>query len=115
VSLYYVLRYIIYTVNSLTQLVCTWQHVLSHYQAIRPFVDLIDQLCTVCWHEWNACHKLTGVLVIRYKLKVLRTIKVKIEHVFWMCFSPVFVAVLLSHFYSVFFVVFIEALRIVEL
>jgi hypothetical protein len=36
-----------YTVFSLTQLVCRWQHVSAYYKAIiRPSIDLIDQLCS---------------------------------------------------------------------
>jgi hypothetical protein len=43
-------QYIIHTIYSLTQLVCKWQHVSAYYQAIiRPFAELIDQVCTICW------------------------------------------------------------------
>jgi hypothetical protein len=38
----------------LTQLVSRWQHVLAYYQAItRPFIDLVDQVCTICWRKWE--------------------------------------------------------------
>jgi hypothetical protein len=41
-------------INSLTQLVCKWQHVSVYYQTvIRSFIDLIDQVCTICWGEWD--------------------------------------------------------------
>jgi hypothetical protein len=49
-----VLQYIIHTINSLTQLVSKWQHVSAYYKAIiRPFIDLVDHVCTVCWCKWD--------------------------------------------------------------
>jgi hypothetical protein len=36
---------------------CKWQHVSAYYQAIiRPFIDLINQVCTICWRQWDPIH-----------------------------------------------------------